>query len=73
METQIRLQQVWPRTRESTFLTLSGDALAAGCGPCEVLVQKLGKSSPLLVGVNKVVLQHGHVHSFVYCPWLLSH
>lgn len=66
---QIRLLQVCPRTRESALLTLSGDALAAGWGPHEVLEQKWAnhasraKSSLQLVCVNKVVLQHSHAHS----------
>lgn len=30
------------------------------------------KTSPQPAFVNIILLEHGHVHSFSYCPWLLS-
>ena len=30
-------------------------------------------SSPTLVSINKVLSEYSHVHSFIYCPCLLSH
>ena len=31
------------------------------------------KSNPQLIFVNKVLLEHSHAHSFLYCPRLLLH
>lgn len=71
----------WPaqnvESAHNYVVSLTGDDLygCAGCVPTmsiENYSQGI-KSDPLLVFVNKVLLEYSHVPSFIYCLWLLSY
>lgn len=46
---------------------------AVGQRPDIIKVWPVGKFSLLPVSVDKALLEHSYIHSFLYQPWMLEH